>query len=227
MKSNSLIRPIGLGALALTFALGLSACGAGNEDDSSGDTGSGSGGDSDTVSGTLNGAGSSAQEAAMGAWQAGFQTANTGATVNYDPSGSSAGREQLISGGVQFAGSDSYLDDEELAAAEKQCGGPAIEYPVYVSPIAVIYNLDGVDNLQLSPETLGSIFNGDITTWDDDAIEADNPDADLPSDKTHPRPPFRRLRHDRQLHRLPGPGLRWNVDRRPDRRVADQGRRCR
>jgi len=179
-----MIRPIGLGALALTFALGLSACGAGNEDDSSGDNGSGSGGD--TVSGTLNGAGSSAQEAAMGAWQAGFQTANSGATVNYDPSGSSAGREQLISGGVQFAGSDSYLDDEELAAAQDKCGGAAIEYPVYVSPIAVIYNLEGVDNLQLSPETLGSIFNGDITTWDDPAIKADNPDADLPSDKLTP-----------------------------------------
>jgi phosphate transport system substrate-binding protein len=183
VRRTTLPRAATFGAVALTVALGLSACGAGNESDSSSSDPTSSG---PNVSGTLNGAGSSAQEAAIGAWTQGFQTAHTGVTVNYDPAGSSAGREQFIAGGVQFAGSDSYLDDEELAAAEKQCGGPAIEYPVYVSPIAVIYNLEGVDNLQLSPETLGAIFNGDITTWDDPAIAADNPDASLPSDKLTP-----------------------------------------
>src|SRR4051794_12112024 len=95
-----------LGGASLVLALGLSACGAGNEDNS-GDGGSSSGGDS--VSGTLNGSGSSAQEAAIGAWSSAFQTANTGVTVNYDASGSSAGRGQFIAGGVQFAGSDAYL----------------------------------------------------------------------------------------------------------------------
>jgi phosphate transport system substrate-binding protein len=183
VRRTSLPRAATLGATALTVALGLSACGAGNEDSSSSGDPTSSG---TQVSGTLNGAGASSQEAAMGAWQAGFQTANPDVTVNYDPSGSSAGREQFIAGGVEFAGSDSALDDEELTSAEKQCGGPAIEYPVYVSPIAVIYNLEGVDNLQLSPETLGAIFNGDITTWDDPAIAADNPDADLPGDSITP-----------------------------------------
>ena len=45
-----------------------------------------------------------------------------------------------------------------------------IEFPVYVSPIAVIYNLEGVDDLQLSPETLAQIFAGKITKWNDGAI---------------------------------------------------------
>jgi len=116
----------------------------------------------------------------MQVWKSGFQSANSGATINYDPAGSSAGREQFISGGVEFAGSDSYLSDDELQQAQDQCGGPAIEYPVYVSPIAVIYNLSGVDSLQLSPQTLAPIFAAKITKWNDPAIAADNPDATLP-----------------------------------------------
>jgi len=165
-------------AAMLALALGLSACGAGNEDSSdSGDTSPASG---DSVSGTLNGAGSSAQEAAVAAWKAQFQTANPDATVNYDPVGSGGGREQFIAGGVQFAGSDAYLDDDELAKAKDKCGSDIVEVPTYVSPIAVVYNLDGVDDLNLSAATIGAIFEGTITKWNDDAIAADNPDADLP-----------------------------------------------
>jgi phosphate transport system substrate-binding protein len=166
-------------AAMLALALGLSACGAGNEDSSS--DSSGNGGDSGAkVSGTLNGAGATSQEAAIAAWKKGFQTANPDVTVNYDPSGSGGGREQFIAGGVQFAGTDSYLEDEEVKAATAKCGGDIVEVPVYVSPIAVIYNLDGVDDLNLSAKTIGAIFEGKITKWNDAAIKADNPDADLP-----------------------------------------------
>jgi phosphate transport system substrate-binding protein len=164
-------------AAMLALALGLSACGAGNEDSSSDDSAAPSG---DSVSGTLNGAGATSQEAAIAAWKKGFQTANSDVTVNYDPSGSGGGREQFIAGGVQFAGTDSYLEDEEVTAATKKCGSDIVEVPVYVSPIAVIYNLDGVDDLNLSAKTIGQIFEGTITKWDDAAIKADNPDADLP-----------------------------------------------
>jgi phosphate transport system substrate-binding protein len=73
-----------------------------------------------------------------------------------------------------------------MKTAAKTCGGEAIEYPVYVSPIAVIYNVAGVDNLQLTPETLASIFAGDITSWDDAAIASENPDANLPSSDITP-----------------------------------------
>ncbi|MGI8614506.1 MAG: phosphate ABC transporter substrate-binding protein PstS [Nocardioidaceae bacterium] len=162
----------GIAALALTVA--MTSCGASNETTS---TTSSGGGD---LSGTLNGAGSTAQESAMTAWKAGFQSANSGVTVNYDAVGSGSGVEQFLSGGVQFAGSDAYLSDDELKKVPSSCGKP-VEVPVYVSPIAVIYNLPGVDNLQLSPATLAQIFAGKITTWDDPAIAADNPDAQLPS----------------------------------------------
>jgi phosphate transport system substrate-binding protein len=167
-------------AAALALALGLSACGAANESDDSGsDTGT-------KVSGTLNAGGSSAQEAAVAAWKKSFQTTNPDATVNYDPSGSGAGREQFLAGGLAIAGSDAYLDDDELAKAKEVCKGDVIEVPVYVSPIAVIYNLKGVDELNLSPKTIGAIFEGKIKKWDDAAIKADNPDAKLPSSKITP-----------------------------------------
>jgi phosphate transport system substrate-binding protein len=189
VKSTSMPRALVLGAMSLTVALGLSACGASNESSSSGSSGNGAStgsGASSSMSGDLNGAGSSAQEAAMAAWKAGFQTANPDVTVNYDAVGSSGGREQFIAGGVEFAGSDSYFTTDELKAATKTCGGPAIEVPVYVSPIAIVYNLSGVDKLQLSPKTLTKIFAGKITTWNDPAIVADNPGAKLPSTAISP-----------------------------------------
>ncbi len=167
-------------AAALTLALGLSACSAGNESDSS------SSSDSD-LSGTLSGAGASSQESAVQAWRAGFQTQNPDVTVNYDPVGSGGGREQFIAGGTSFAGSDAFLADEELDAAIERCGGgEIIEVPVYVSPIAVIYNLPGVDELNLTPEALGGIFAGEVTTWNDAVIADANPDADLPDTRITP-----------------------------------------
>jgi phosphate transport system substrate-binding protein len=179
VKRTSFRRALAPTAAALALGLSLSACGAGNEKSS--DTSNASGGSK--LSGTLNGAGSSAQEAAQGAWTAGFQQANSGATVNYDPSGSGAGVEQFLAGAVNFAGSDAYLDDAGLASSKKVCGGAtAIEVPDYISPIALVYNLSGVDKLQLSPDTAAKIFAGKITTWDDPAIKADNPDAKLPGD---------------------------------------------
>ena len=168
-------------AALLTLALGLSACGAANESDSGSDAPAGGG-----VSGTLNAGGSSAQEAAVAAWKSAFQTANPDVTVNYDPVGSGGGREQFIAGGLAIAGSDAYLDDDELAAATAKCGSDIVEVPVYVSPIAVIFNLKGVKELNLSASTIADIFSGKITTWDDAAIKADNADADLPSTKITP-----------------------------------------
>jgi phosphate transport system substrate-binding protein len=168
-------------AAALALALGLSACGAANESDDSGSKDSGT-----KVSGTLNAGGSSAQEAAVAAWKKAFQTTNPDSTVNYDPVGSGGGREQFLAGGLAIAGSDAYLSDEELAKAKDVCKGDVVEVPVYVSPIAVIFNLKGVKELNLSPKTIADIFAGKVKTWDDAAIKADNPDATLPSTKITP-----------------------------------------
>ena len=190
MNRTSRNRLMATTAAALSLGMGLSGCGAANERSSSG-SGNGSGDTSaasgTTLSGTLSGAGSSAQEAAQGAWQAGFQSAHPDVTVNYDPVGSGGGREQFLSGGVAFAGSDAYLEEQELTASKKRCNGEtAMEVPDYVSPIALVYNLEGVDGLRLSAETAAKIFAGDIASWDDPAIEAENPGAQLPGDRIVP-----------------------------------------
>ncbi len=195
MNRSTLRRRATPPAVVLTLALALAACGgnepAGNAapgntsapQATSGDTGGGSA----ELSGTLSGAGASSQTAAMQAWQAGFQEQNPDVTVNYDPVGSGGGREQFIAGGTVFAGSDAYLDDEELTAAEERCNGAGVvELPHYISPIAVAYNLEGVDALNLSPDTVAGIFSEKITAWNDPAIAKDNPDAQLPDTKITP-----------------------------------------
>ena len=162
-------------AAAAVLTIGVAACGGSN--DSAGASGDG-------ASGTIAGAGSSAQEAAQEAWKANFESANSGATVSYDPIGSGGGRDQFIAGGATaFAGSDSPFDTDELPKATQRCqssGGDLVQIPDYISPIAIVYNLSGVDNLQLSPDVTAKIFRGEITKWNDPAITADNPGVDLP-----------------------------------------------
>jgi phosphate transport system substrate-binding protein len=169
-------------AFASILALAVAACGSSSDESAT----AGSGGD---LSGEIAGAGATSQEAAQEAWIANFENANSGVTISYDPVGSGGGREQFIAGGVAYAGSDATLTEEEgeLKAASKRCGaGELIEIPAYVSPIAVIYNLPGVESLQLSPETLAKIFNQEITSWNDLAIAADNPGAELPDTRITP-----------------------------------------
>jgi phosphate transport system substrate-binding protein len=163
---------------ALAGTLSLAACGASNEGGGTDSGGNGSG----QLSGDLVGAGASSQQAAMQAWQAGFNAEQPEVNLSYDPVGSGGGREQFLAeGGTDFAGSDAALDDEELTQAEARCGTAGVfELPNYLSAIAVIYNLEGVDELNLTPATVAGIFSGAITNWNDPAIAADNPDAALP-----------------------------------------------
>ena len=134
------------------------------------------------VSGTLVGAGASSQAAGMQGWQVGFQELNPDATIEYDPIGSGGGREQFLSGGSDFAGSDAFLKDDEFEASKERCAGDggAINLPHYVSPIAIPYNLSGVDSLNLTPDVIGGIFANTITNWNDPAIVEINPDVELP-----------------------------------------------
>jgi phosphate transport system substrate-binding protein len=171
-RSSRLAAVLAAGSLALT------ACGGSEADEPSG-TESEAAAD---LSGTLAGAGASSQTSAMEAWVAGFQTENEGVTINYDPVGSGGGRDAFTEGGVDFAGSDRAMDAEEITAASARCaeGASVVNLPLYISPIAVAFNLEGVDALNLSPATIAKIFNQKITTWNDPAIAADNPDAQLP-----------------------------------------------
>jgi phosphate transport system substrate-binding protein len=163
--------------VAVTAALALSSC-ASNEGGAAASEESAS-----SLSGNLVGAGASSQQAAQQAWIAGFQTANPDVTIDYDPSGSGAGRETFLEGASDFAGSDRAFNDEEVAAGGFAKCAPdtsIVELPLYVSPIAVIFNLDGIDSLDLDPATIAGIFAGTITNWNDPAIAATNAGVTLP-----------------------------------------------
>lgn len=175
-------------ALGITAALLLSAC-ATNEgtppatNGNEGSTSSSGSAPASTLEGTLSGKGASSAKVAQETWIAAFQTANPGVTVNYSPDGSGAGREAFMGGGADFAGSDRALKTEEnVAGAFKGCKPEslAIDVPVYISPIAVIFNVEGVTDLNLTPEVLAKIFHGEIKNWNDPAIAALNPDATFP-----------------------------------------------
>jgi phosphate transport system substrate-binding protein len=162
-------------AASAVLALAVAACGSSNSSSSG-------------LSGDIAGAGSSAQQAAQEAWIAKFEDQNSNATVTYDAIGSGGGRDQFIAGGkTSFAGSDSPFDSTELPKATQRCApGELVQIPDYISPIAIVYNLSGVDNLQLDPVTTAKIFKQEITTWDDPAIKADNPGVNLPSTRIVP-----------------------------------------
>jgi phosphate transport system substrate-binding protein len=170
--------------IAAGGAVLLAGCGAANESGAAG--GGSSAASSASVTGTISGAGASTQQAATQAWVAGFQTGSPDATINYDPSGSGAGRTQFEAGGVDFAGSDAYITGDEVAKAQHRCGSDYVEVPVYVSPIAVVFNVPGVSKLQMSPSTIAKIFSKQITKWNDPAIAADNAGQALPATTISP-----------------------------------------
>ncbi len=166
-----------IAAVGVATGVLLAGCGASNE---SGGSAAPSAGSAAAVSGTISGAGASTQQAATQAWVAGFNGANPDATINYDPSGSGAGRTQFIAGGVDYAGCDSAMKADEIEKAKAKCASDDVEVPVYVSPIAVVYNLPGVSDLQLTPSLVAKIFDKKITKWNDPAIAAVNEGKTLP-----------------------------------------------
>ncbi len=164
---------LAIAAVAAASALVLSGCAA-NE---------GGGTTPSNLSGSIAGVGSSAQGSAQEAWVAAFQTTNPKATVTYDPQGSGAGVTAFMEGGALFAGSDSPLKDDELAGTFAACVPDTAPFEVanYISAIAVVYNVDGVDSLNLDSATIANIFTGKITMWNDPAIAALNAGVTLPA----------------------------------------------
>jgi len=169
-----------LGAVAAIAALTLTACAA-NEP---GGTTEPSASQAGALTGNLVGQGASSQQVAIQAWTVAFNGANPDAVVEYDPAGSGTGRESFLAGAVNFAGSDRAFKADEIAAGGfGACaeGSGVVEIPAYVSPIAIIFNVPGVESLNLDAATIAGIFAGTITTWNDPAIAADNADVELPA----------------------------------------------
>ncbi len=173
-------------ASAAALTLLLSACSASNEADPTTEaattTDAATSAPATTLSGELNGAGASTQDTAMQAWRAAFQEQNPDLTINYDPVGSGGGRTAFLDGSVAWAGSDAALSEDEYALAVDRCGADgAINLPMYISAIAIAFNLEGIDTLNMDAATVANIFDGKITMWNDAAIAAQNEGVELPA----------------------------------------------
>ncbi|WP_308313063.1 phosphate ABC transporter substrate-binding protein PstS [Streptomyces sp. ISL-1] len=137
--------------------------------------------------GQLPGSGSTAQQNAMEYWIKQYQRACTGVQIRYNPLGSGAGVAQFLRGATGFGGSDGALKPEEVQWSKDVCaGGRAIDLPMVGGPIAIGFNLQGVDDLVLDAPTLAKIFDSRITSWNHPDIRRLNPGAKLPSVPVHP-----------------------------------------
>ncbi len=102
---------------------------------------------------TLNGSGSTLSKPFQEAAIEQFRKSHKQITINYGGGGSGKGRQDLADMVVDFAGSDSPFKASEAAKAK---GGPILYFPILLSPIALSYNVGGVDKLQLSAPTIAT-----------------------------------------------------------------------
>jgi len=105
------------------------------------------------------------------------QTVNPNLLINYQPTGSAAGIQQVISETVDFGASDIAMTDTEMAQVEPG----VVLVPMVAGTVAIAYNLPGIDSgVKLTRSALADIFLGQLTRWNDPAIAAANPDLTLP-----------------------------------------------
>src|SRR5580693_4606206 len=164
-------------------AVALAACSSSSSSSSSSSASTGSSSapaaaSSSSVSGTLNGSGSTFQTVFQQSAIAAFKSVDPGITVNYGSGGSGKGRTDLASGVVNYAGSDSPIPATDVPLFK---GKTVLYFPVIIGPITMAYNLSGVSNLKRTPTVIANIFQGKITKWNDPAIASLNSGVSLPS----------------------------------------------
>ena len=104
-----------------------------------------------------------------------------GDQVAYGGIGSGGGVRNLRDKIVDFAGSDAFLTDNEMAEM-----APVVHIPTCMGAVVVAYNLDGVKELKLTGEIIAAIFAGEIKMWNDERLAALNPDEKLPAEAIIP-----------------------------------------
>lgn len=127
-----------------------------------------------TGSVTLNGSGSTFQAPAESEYAFAFALVDPAVVINYQPTGSGAGKKAIIDGTVDFAGTDAVLTPDETAQ-----GKDLQMYPFLAGATVMSYNIPELDPkgpaLILDGNTLVGIYNATITQWNDSAIAALNP----------------------------------------------------
>lgn len=124
----------------------------------------------------ITGAGASLPYPVYAKWAAKYHS-ETGNRVNYQSIGSGGGQQQIIARTVVFGASDDPMKPEDL---EKH---GLLQFPAVAGGTVPVVNIDGISpgQLRLTGKLLADIYLGAVTSWDDEAIVALNPDVALPS----------------------------------------------
>lgn len=104
-----------------------------------------------------------------------------GDAVAYGGIGSGGGVRNLRDKIVDFAGSDAFLSDKEMAEM-----APVVHIPTCMGAVVVAYNLDGVEELKLTGELVADIFAGEVKMWNDARLTELNPGVTLPNEPIIP-----------------------------------------
>jgi len=125
---------------------------------------------------TLSGAGSTFVAPLVAKWGPPVSAA-FGDDIAYNPIGSGAGISAITGRTVDFGASDAPLSPAQFSA----CNG-CVQIPWALSATSVPYNLPGVKSLlHMDGPTLAKMYLGQITHWNDPAIQKLNPGVALPS----------------------------------------------
>lgn len=125
---------------------------------------------------TLNGAGATFPYPIYSKWFDEYHKKNPAVQVNYQSIGSGGGIRQFTAKTVDFGATDGPMSDKQMFGVD----GKSLHIPTVLGAVVPIYNLGGVENLNLTGETLADIFLGKVKMWNDPAIAAANPGVNLP-----------------------------------------------
>ena len=126
----------------------------------------------------INGAGATFPYPLYSKWFSEYAKAHAGIEFNYQSIGSGGGIKQVLAQTVDFGATDAPMTDDEL----KQAKTPIHHVPTVLGAVTVTYNVKGIaTGLNLDGETIGKIFLGTITKWNDPAIVKLNPKIKLPA----------------------------------------------
>ena len=124
----------------------------------------------------ISGAGATFPYPIYAKWADAYKT-QTDLNLNYQSIGSGGGIKQIKAKTVTFGASDKPLEAREL----QESG--LVQFPMIMGGVVPVINVKGIEpgKLAFDGPTLAKIFMGDITKWDDPAIQKLNPNVKLPN----------------------------------------------
>jgi phosphate transport system substrate-binding protein len=127
---------------------------------------------------TLQGAGATFPTPLYSKWFEDYGAKYANIKIDYQSIGSGGGIKAITEQTVDFGASDAAMKDDEIA--KLPAGTKIVHVPTALGAVVVIFNLQGVTDLNLDADNIAGIFLGKITKWNDPAIAANNSGATLP-----------------------------------------------